>query len=249
MKVYELYQALSERIPSAMSLEWDHDGLAICPDRQALVTGVLVALDATPEVISEAKAKGCNIILTHHPFLFRPIGAVSGNTPQERAVIDCLLSGISVMGFHTRADSINGGTNTTLIEALGLTLLPTVEEGVPYRMGECKQPTSADEFAHMIKDALNLQGLRYTDGGKPIQKVLVCAGGGRDFLKLATELCADAFVTGELGHHTLLDGAAMGMSLFEAGHYETEVIFLPFLARCVSEVDAICTPTTSIKTL
>ena len=237
MTVGELYSFLCEKIPSTLSCDWDHDGLAVCPDRNAPVSGVVCVLDMSEAALDLAIEKGCNVIFTHHPMLFRPLASLSGDTPLEKLAIRCLLCGVSVMGFHTRADAVEGGTNTCLLASLGLKVVPEVCDGQVFRLGTLPSPMTAHEFARHIKEKLGAS-VRYADGGKPITTVLVCGGGGKGFSAEAQHLGADAFLTGEIGHHGLCDAPAIGISLFEAGHFETEVAVLNFFASLVSEADS-----------
>ena len=237
MNVIELYQFLSEKIPPSLSCDWDHDGLAVCGNKEAQVTGVLCVLDVTEEALDLAKAKGYNVILAHHPLLFRPLSSLTGATPVERLAMRCLLEGVSVMSFHTRADAVEGGTNTCLIHALSLIPVELEGEALIYRMGKLPTPMSADDFAKHIGSKLGAKALRYADGGKVIETVLVCGGGGREFASLAKKYNADAYVSGELGHHVLCDAPALGISYFEAGHYETEIPLLAFFSELVGQAD------------
>ena len=244
MNIRELYQFLSEKIPSALSCDWDRDGLAVCPNGEQEVTGILCVLDATEEALAMAKAKGYNVILAHHPLLFRPLSSLTWSTPTERLAMDALLSGVAIMSFHTRADALEGGTNTCLIKALALKEIPLEEQGLLYRLGELPDPMTADMFAQHVSRSLGATSLRFSDGGKPISKVLVCGGGGREFAPLAKKYGADAYLTGELGHHALCDGPSLGISYFEAGHYETELPLLAFFKALVLEAD----PTLLVET-
>jgi len=237
VNIANLYQFLSEKIPASLSCDWDRDGLAVCPNPHAEVTGVLTVLDVTEEALDLAKSKGLNVILAHHPLLFRPLSSLTGATPTERLAMRCLLEGVSVMSFHTRADAVEGGTNTCLLSALKLSPIELEGEGLLYRMGKLEQPLSAKEFALYISRCLGATALRYADGGKPISTVLVCGGGGREFAPLAGKLSADAYVSGELGHHVLCDAPALGVSYFEAGHYETEIPLLAFFEALLQEAD------------
>lgn len=244
MNIRELYQFLSENIPASLSCDWDHDGLAVCPDGEKEVTGILCVLDATEEALQLAKSKGYNVLLAHHPLLFRPLSSLTWSTPTERLAMSCLIDGVAVMSFHTRADAVEGGTNTCLIRALGLKEIPLEEEGLLYRLGELESPMTADAFARYASQCLGATSLRFSDGGKPISKVLVCGGGGREFASHAKKYGADAFITGELSHHTLCDGPALGISYFEAGHYETELPLLQFFKSLIGQAD----PTIPVET-
>ena len=120
MTVAELYRALDSRIPRNYACSWDNDGLSCCPDPDAPVTGILLALDLTENMPEAAHQRGFNVILTHHPLLFRPLKSVSGGNTGSRKVITMIQNGISAMAFHTRLDALPGGVNDTLAAALGL---------------------------------------------------------------------------------------------------------------------------------
>ena len=120
MKVRELYEKLEERIPRTLSCSWDNDGLMCCPDPEAEVRRVLVALDVTAEVAETAIAGRYDAVVSHHPLVFRPLRAVEPGDAVAKKVIRLLSAGVSVMSFHTRLDAVCGGVNDTLAAALGL---------------------------------------------------------------------------------------------------------------------------------
>ncbi len=238
MTVLELYQALDRRIPPSLSCEWDNDGLAVCPDESSPVRGVLCVLDVTHAAVDKAVAEGCNVIISHHPLLFHPLRALSAATPVSALVRRCLLCGISVICLHTRADAVEGGVNDCLIRALGLLPQGEPEEGQMFRLGRLPAPMSADDFAAYAAQKLSVSAMRYSAAeGRAVSLVGVCGGSGRDFLPRALALGCDAYLSGELGHHTLTDAPAEGISVYECGHYETELPVLPFFAAFVRSLD------------
>ena len=106
MKVRELYSALEARIPRSLSCEWDNDGLMCCPDGNKSVGKVLIALDVTGAVVEYAKKEGYDVIISHHPFIYKGLRAVDDEGYVSAKLISLIESGISVMSFHTRLDAV-----------------------------------------------------------------------------------------------------------------------------------------------
>lgn len=236
MTVKTLYESLSSRIPASLSLDWDHDGLAVCANLNASVHKVLCVLDVTDYAINYAKENGFDVIVAHHPMLMRGLGAVTEETFLGRRALACLQAGISVMTFHTRADAVEGGVNDCLLRALGLQpqLMPC--ENNLLRFGKLAEPQSVSCFARTVKSALGAECVRYCDSGKAVSLVAVCGGGGKDFAQLAKNCGADLYLTGELNHHILTDGKDDGMSYMDAGHFETEYPVVAFFSDLVKDI-------------
>ena len=120
MKVNELSSYLENKIPIALSEPWDNDGRMVVPNGEAEVTGVLVALDCTSKAIERAAELGCNVIVTHHPLVFKPLANLTDGDNVGKRVLNCVQNGIAVLSYHTRLDSMEGGVNDCLADAIGL---------------------------------------------------------------------------------------------------------------------------------
>lgn len=240
MTVGELYQYLNEKIPPELSLDWDNDGLACCPDRTAEVRRVLVALDPTEAIVDKAISEGFDVILTHHPLLFKGVKAVNGGTGASRKLVKMIRAGVSAMSFHTRLDALTGGVNDTLAELLG------IRDAVPFgtdgeavgRIGTLPQTVAFADFCAMVKERLGAPVLLASDAGRPVSRVAVLGGEGGDDLEAALLAGADTFVSGRLGYHRMIDAPETGINLIEAGHYFTEFPVLPVLEKFVHLADA-----------
>ena len=201
MTIRDFYAALEERLPRSLSCDWDNDGVSCCPDPDAAVTGILIALDATEDAVEVAIGKGCNVLLTHHPMLFRGLKTVDGHETGSRKVIRMIQHGITAMSFHTRLDAADGGVNETLAACLGLTNVePFGEDGNPAgkpigRVGDLPAEVTADEFIETVKTALNLPALVFAGCGKPVRRVAVLGGAGDDDVFAAVAAGADTYVT------------------------------------------------------
>lgn len=222
MTVSELYRILNEKIPPSLSCDWDNDGIMCLPEPDRKINKILVALDVTEAVVDHAIAKGYDLIISHHPLLFRGVKHMSMIDPIARRTIKLCRAGIAAFSFHTRLDALAGGVNDVLASRLTLTdVTPFGEEGIG-RVGTLTESMSAKAFAAMVADRLNAPAVTLADAGKPVTRVAVLGGSGGDDVLAALATGADAYVTGEAGHHWLVDAPEMGLSLIVAGHYHTE---------------------------
>ena len=238
MTTYELYKHFDTVIPRALSCEWDNDGLMCCPDATREAKKVLVSLDATADVVAEAIDGGYDLIITHHPFIFKGLKSITDGNFVGSKSIDLIRAGISVFSFHTRLDTVEGGVNDVLAAVLGLhNAVPFGEDGMG-RIGTLDAPMSADEFARKVKDALGAPTVSLSACGKPCYRVAVLGGGGDSATGAAMAAGADTYVTGDLGFHTLTDAPDMGVNLIAAGHFYTENPVCRRICEIVGEADA-----------
>lgn len=237
MKIRELYEKLNQQIPPALSCEWDNDGLMCCPEGDREVRRVLVTLDVTEAAVSYAAKEGFDLIVSHHPLIFKGLKNLGGEDYLSEKVIRLLQGGIAVFSFHTRLDAVAGGVNDVLATLLGLEdVEPFGEESIG-RVGELSRPMDSKEFAALVKKRLKAPFVLLSDGGRPVKRVAVLGGGGEDDIHAARATGADTYVTGELKYHTLTDGPETGMNLIEAGHYFTEFPVCEELVRRLLALD------------
>ena len=239
MTVRELYNLLDERIPSSLSCEWDNDGLMCCPDGDRQVRRVLVALDVTDRVVRTAIEEGYDMILSHHPFLFKGLRAVDEENYIAAKAIDLIREGISVMSFHTRLDAVEGGVNDVLAEILGLNeVRPLLCHGEAMaRLGELEYETDLMTFAGTVKRALGAPFVSVADAGRRVKRVAVLGGKGGPEIEAARQAGADTFLSGEVGYNTMADAPEQGINLITAGHFYTEDPVCEMLADLVCELD------------
>lgn len=238
MTVYELYRYFDALIPRSLSCEWDNDGLMCCPDASREVKKVLVALDATADVVSEAIEGGYDAIITHHPFIFRGLKSITDESFIGSKGIDLIRAGISVFSFHTRLDASVGGVNDVLASLLGVRNTTAFGEVDMGRIGTLDAPTSPEEFAAAVKNALGAPTVNLAKCKKPCYRVAVLGGGGDSEVGAAMAAGADTYVTGDLSFHSLTDAADMGINLIEAGHFYTENPVCRRICEIVREADA-----------
>ena len=236
MTVYELYKQLCEQIPPTLSCDWDNDGIMCMPEPDRKVERVLLALDITEEVVDRAIEQHYDIIISHHPLLFRGIKHLTVQDPVARRSIKLCRAGISAISFHTRLDAVEGGVNDVLATRLMLTdATPFGEESIG-RVGTLSEPMSAEAFSSMVADRLNAPTVTLADSGRPVHRVAVLGGSGGDDVLAALATGADTYVTGEAPHHWLVDAPEMGLNLIVAGHYHTENLVMETLAAMVNKL-------------
>jgi dinuclear metal center YbgI/SA1388 family protein len=239
MTVEELYRFLEDKFPRALSAEWDNDGLCCAPSPAKEVKRVLVALDPTAAVVEQAVRGGYDVLLTHHPLLFRGIKALVPTHAVPAKLLRLACAGVSAMSFHTRLDAVSGGVNDILAAKLGLAhVQPFAPEGeVPCgRVGVLKAPMDANAFAQLAKDALGAPAVLLAGEGT-VQKIAVCGGEGGDFVEAAKAAGADLFLSGRIGYHSMLDAPEEGLAMIEAGHYATEFPVTKFFSNLLLKID------------
>ncbi len=228
----KFYAALSARIPTALSEEWDNDGEMCVPDPSRSVERVLCTLDVSDDVVEYAIKEGYDLILSHHPLVFHGVSALHTHDPVARRLIRLVQSNIAVFSFHTRLDAVEGGINDALAEKLGL-LDVTPFEGLG-RIGELPAPLPFEEFAERVKSLLGAPAVNALRVSDSVSCVAVVGGEGKDFIDAAASAGADTYLSGRLSYHAMLDGE---INLIECGHYFTEKHAARLLADMAKRVD------------
>lgn len=227
--VFDLYSAIDQFAPFSLSMDFDNTGILV-GDRHQAVSKVLLALDCTMDVVNYAKEIGAQLIITHHPVIFHPIKRVN----EDSVVYHLIRSQIAVISAHTNLDIAEGGVNDVLAQAIGLQyisgleLLDPAAQSYLGRIGTLSNPISASEFAALVKESLHARSVKFADACNRIQKVALCSGSGADCLENALAVGADALLTSEVKQHEYLNAAA-GISIFDAGHFDTEDIVIETL--------------------
>ena len=237
MTVKKLYEKLCERIPESLSCEWDNDGIMCSSDSSADVNNVLIALDVTEEVVDYAISRNFDLIVSHHPLIFKPIGSLTEENHISRKLIKLITNNVSVFSFHTRADKVEGGVNDLLADYIGLVdVEPFGEDGLG-RIGTLPDERELENFAEDVKMQLGADSVRYADAYNTVKRVALVGGDGKDYVKAAIEAGADTYLSGRIGYNVMEEAADMGINLIEAGHYFTEFPVTSFFSSLISEFD------------
>ncbi len=227
-KVSEIFEKLNALAPVEGKLGFDNVGLLV-GSWEDEVSRVLVALDITAQVIEEAKSMGAELIVSHHPMFFELKSVTDSDTTGAR-VLALARAGMSAICMHTNLDRALGGVNDALAETLGLEDTETFGEEAVGRVGYVPEQSLRD-FMASVKAALNADGLRFVDAGRPVNRVAVLGGAGGGNLAEAFEAGADTYVTADVKHHQFIDARELGVNLIDAGHFSTENVVVPRLAE------------------
>ena len=239
MTVNGLSNFLNKRIPRELSCSWDNDGLMCCPDGDREVKKALFCLDVTPDAIECAIDGGYDVIISHHPLIFKGVKTLSGDLGIPSRLIRLIKNDIAVMSYHTRFDAVDGGVNDVLAELFELYDVEKVEcDGIEVmRVGMLPSEMDIEAFTKLVCKKLGCEHLNYSVSSAKVHRLALVGGGGGSYIREAAASGADTYLSGEIGYHNLTDARDMRINLVEAGHYYTEYPALAALATFVREED------------
>lgn len=233
VKIKEIIAALEQFAPLPLQESYDNAGLQ-CGLTEAEVSGVLLCLDVTEDVLHEAVDLGCNLVVSHHPLLFHGLKQVSDQTLVQRCVRLAVQNDLCVYAAHTNLDNAEDGVNFKMAEKLGLfdvqfleprtVSLPNgrqVKSGSGV-IGYLPQGEDSLAFLQRVKQTFGLEVLQHNVLlERPVQSVAICGGAGDFMLDDAIHAEADAFLTGEMHYHQWF-GHEQQIQIAVLGHYESE---------------------------
>lgn len=224
--INEIYEYLCAFAPLELQMGFDNSGFQI-GRRNKEVTRILLALDVTDDVVAEAKEKGAELIVSHHPLIFNGIKSIEGIEPEGERLLRLAEYGIAVISMHTNLDITEGGVNDVLMHLLGGKVCSALDSANCGRVGYLEEKTAFQDFLRVCKDVLNTKGLRYYSSGKEVYKLAVMGGAGGDNLEDAYLHGCDTYVTSDVKYHQFLRAQELKMNMIDADHFCTEnpVIF------------------------
>lgn len=238
VKIYQVVDALEHYAPLPLQEGYDNAGLQVGLTEAVEVSGALLCLDVTEDVVDEAIRKGCNLIVSHHPLIFRKLARISDENYVQRTVRKAIKNDIAIVSMHTNMDAAKGGVNFKIAEKLGLRNLRFFGgekeidgvkggEGV---IGEITEETdalhadgiAADDLVLMLRERFQAECVQCNQLlRRPIRKVALCGGAGSFLLDAAIAAGADAFITGEMHYHEFF-GHEQEIQICVIGHYQSE---------------------------
>jgi len=247
MKCTELIRELERLAPLSYACSWDNPGL-LAGRGEKEVRKILIALDATDQVVDMAVEEGCDVLLTHHPLVFSPIKKVNDQDFIGRRLVKLIQADISYYSMHTNFDSAPGGMADLAGDILGIRDRLPLEKlgedegtGKPYGIGICgdlEKAVGLKELALTVKERFGLPFVNVYGAGEfpgPINRGAVCPGSGKGMAGHALALGAQVLITGDMGHHDGIDAVARGLAVIDGGHYGLEHIFMDFMEKYIRE--------------
>lgn len=242
MRLKKILEWLEELSPVTYAEEWDNVGLLVGDDEQE-IKRIVIALDASDSVIKQAVELQADLVLTHHPMIFKPVKQINNHSMIGRRILALASNRIAYYAMHTNFD-IKGGMAELAAEKLELTEtvpldVTTVIDGQPEgigRTGLLKEAVEVRLLAEKVKEQFGLKNVTvYGDITKKVRKVAVCPGSGKSEIENALKQKADILITGDIGHHEGIDAVDMGLVIMDATHYGLEHIFIEFMAGYLRE--------------
>ena len=221
MLLREIINSIESVAPRSAQEEWDNSGMQV-GDTGRDVSSVLLTTDITEDVVHEAVALGCQLIISHHPLLFHGLKQVCGQSAQARVVELAIKQDIAIYSAHTNLDSVVGGINTRLAEKLGLTGVSGLVVSGLGAIGKLPQSMLYADFIGHICEVLDCTYIRYTRPAKEtIQTVALCGGSGAEFIEEAIAQGADVYLTADVKYHEFQDADGR-IGLIDIDHWISE---------------------------
>lgn len=240
MKLKNFINIMEEIAPLKYKESYDNVGLMV-GDEESEITKVLVALDCTKAVIEEAKEKGAEVILTHHPLLFRKPSSITEGTLQGEKIRALIKNDIALYSSHTNWDTVKGGLNDEFVTYLGFNSGEIIEkstlgEGAGIgRMVYLEKGERLSTLAAAVKEKLKVPTLRVAgDLNKLVNRIAIINGSGEDLMQKAYNQKADLIITGDTTYHFASDYSEMGMAIIDVGHFNSE---WPILVNLIKNLE------------
>lgn len=233
--VKNVLDVIEEFAPKSLAAEYDNPGLKI-GDENSELRGILVTVDTNEAVIAEAVEKDCNLIIEHHPSIWKPLRGLDNRIPLNRTLIAAAKNDIAIYSAHTNVDFTDGGLNDFVAEKIGLTDVVTIDGLQSARIGKVAfdKGITLREYAKYIAEIFNDDNV-ITVGNldKRISKVAVINGaGGNEYDTWSTfDAGADVFVTSEVKYNVTRLAKDLGYAIIQVGHFESEAFFMPLIKK------------------
>ncbi len=236
MLVRDVLNYVRELAPLELAEDWDNVGLLIGSEDDA-ISSAMTCLTLTPKVADEAIRKQAQLIVTHHPVLFRAVKQLTTATSEGRVLLDLIRAGIAVYSPHTSWDSAQSGINRQLAQLLELRSVQPLRPKSPSvtpdgivaqpigagRFGDLSRPKSLSEFVEFSKRQLGVPYTQFVgDPDREVRRVGVACGAAAEYMRDAAREGCDVLLTGEARFHSCLEAQTLGIALVIPGHYATE---------------------------
>lgn len=241
MTCEEIISLLQEQSPEEFACDWDNVGLLVGDFKQE-IKKIYIAVDATEETIAEAIAEGADLLLTHHPMIFKGLKKVNTRDFTGKRVIQLIQNHISYYAMHTNFDV--KGMAEIAAERMDLTNCQVLEEtcqsekgpeGIG-RVGFLPEEVPLTACISRVKKAFAVNTVRvFGDLNQKVRKAAVSPGSGKSVIMHALQSGAQVLVTGDIDHHEGIDAASQGLAVIDAGHYGVEKLFIPYMEQYLKE--------------
>lgn len=236
--------AIERFAPRHLQESYDNTGWQVLCDPAGRCSGILTCVDATPGVVAEASRMGFNLVVSHHPVMFRGQKCLAGETLVQRTVMDAVRLGVSIYSCHTAIDSAPGGISHEMARMLGLGGVSVLHPAAPGAeaglgcIGTLPRPQAPHELVALVKERFDVDAARCSRpaGGNDvlISRVALCGGSGSEFIPLAVSLGAQAYITSDTRHHDFVDHGPE-IFIIDIPHWNAESCARTLFGRILGE--------------
>lgn len=243
IKVKDIVSILEKKYPKNNAENWDNVGLLVGKLNQE-VRKIQFSIDATENAIENAVKNGVDMIITHHPMIFKPIKSVTTMDILGKKIIKLIENKKSLYAMHTNLDSSKGGLNDYILHLLDVKESKIIdvnetdnEVGIG-RIYTLSEKVILEKYAEFIKKKLKIKNIRVIceNKEKSIRKIALINGSGMSYWRKVKSLGADLFITGDVGYHEALDAKEAGINIFDIGHFESENCFVELLSKELEKI-------------
>ena len=237
MECKKVIELLEKQSPKSYACDWDNVGLLVGREDKE-IQKIYIALDATDEEIEEAIANGADMLLTHHPMIFKGMKRVTQEDFIGRRIIRLIQNDMVYYAMHTNFDVMGmadlaadylGISDTRVLEITSVS--ETGEEGIG-RYGSLKKEMTVRECCEEVKQAFSLENVKvFGDLERKVKTAAISPGSGKSVISNALQAGVDVLITGDIDHHEGIDAGAQNMTVIDAGHYGVEHIFIPYMEQ------------------
>ncbi|MFI3330466.1 MAG: Nif3-like dinuclear metal center hexameric protein [Rikenellaceae bacterium] len=228
MIIKELIQIIEQQAPLSLQESYDNSGLIVGQQNDE-ISGVLLCVDISEDIIDEAIEKNCNLIISHHPIIFHPIKKLTGENITQRTVISAIKNNIALYSSHTPLDKIPDGLSHALAKALNISEREILSDKDSLRedcgfgiIGSLNKPKTLNEILQLIKTQFELKVIRYSkDNGEKISKIAICTGSGASLISRAKKCGAHLYISADFKYNDFID-ADKDLIIADIGHFESE---------------------------
>lgn len=239
MKAKEIINILNSFADPKLIDSWDNTGFQI-GNYETEISKILVSLDLDETIVNKAISEGYQMIVTHHPLIFKPLKDINSSSYLGRLIMKLISNDIAVYSAHSNLDLAYGGVNDELASVLGLNnTKPLTELIIDEKLYGYGRVGTVDEietivFLNKLKINLSVEDIRvYGDINKKVSRIAVCGGSGGDFILDAYKMGAEVFITGDIKYHEAQMALQLGLIVVDAGHFHTEKIILPKIKEII----------------
>lgn len=241
MKLKNILAEYEKIIPIELQEDWDNSGIQI-GDLEKDISKILIALDTDDDVLKYAKKYNYNLIINHHPLIFKPMKKIVSDNIIDNRIIYAIKNDISIYASHTNFDNYNYGTSYLLAKKLGIkdmNILSPLDNNAKYGTGIYGfiEEMSIEEFNLKLKEKLLLNNtIFYGDKDKKIKKIAVVGGSGASFIDDCLINNVDLFITGDIKYHDADHAIDNKLNILDIGHYESEKLVMEKIREILKEV-------------